>query len=236
MSGPPGTEADIHFRRLLQGLPAAAYTCDRDGLITYYNPRAEQLWGYAPPLNHPSVRFGGAKKIYGKDGQELSHESSWMARAIREQREFGSQEIVIGRPDGSRVTVLAHASPLRDEEGNVIGGVNVLIDIDERKRAELVQTFLADVSIALAQLTDYESTLERIANLAVPTFATGSACTCASRADACAGSRCGISRAGARRTWRSSTAGTRPGSSARTGPRGCCRAGNPSSRRISTNR
>ena len=164
-------QSDIHFRRLLQGLPAAAFTCDREGLITYYNPRAEQLWGYAPPLNDPSVRFGGAKKIYNKDGEELSHLSSWMARAIQEQREFGGQEIVIGRPDGSRITVLAHASPLYDEAGNVVGGVNVLIDIDERKRVEAVQSFLADVSIALAQLTDYESTLERIANLAVPTFA-----------------------------------------------------------------
>src|SRR5258706_8607649 len=164
-------QSDIHFRRLLQGLPAAAYTCDREGLLTYYNPRAEQLWGYAPPLNDPSVRYGGAKKIFAKDGGELSHENSWMARAIREQREFGGQEIVIGRPDGTRVTVLAHASALRDEAGNVIGGVNVLIDIDERKRAEEVQTFLANVSVALAEIVDYEKTLERIANLAVPAFA-----------------------------------------------------------------
>jgi hypothetical protein len=109
------------------------------------------------------VRYGGAKKIYGKDGRELSHESSWMARAIREQREFGGQEIVIGRPDGTRVTVLAHASALRDEAGNVIGGVNVLIDIDERKRAEDVQAFLANVSVALGEIADYEATLERIA-------------------------------------------------------------------------
>ena len=45
MSAALRTQSDIHFRRLLQGLPAAAYTCDREGLITYYNPRAEQLWG-----------------------------------------------------------------------------------------------------------------------------------------------------------------------------------------------
>ncbi len=163
--------SDIHFRRLLEGLPAAAYTCDRDGLLTYYNPRAEQLWGYAPPLNDPRVRYGGAQSIYGADGKELSHERSWMARAIREQREFGGQVVVIGRPDGTRVTVLAHASALRDEGGNVIGGVNVLIDIDERKRAEDVQAFLANVSAALAQIANYEATLERISNLAVPFFA-----------------------------------------------------------------
>ena len=166
-----GLQSDIHFRRLLEGLPAAAYTCDREGLLTYYNPRAEQLWGRSPPLNDPSVRYGGAAQIFAADGSELSHESSWMARAIREQREFGGQVVVIGRPDGTRVTVLAHASALRDEAGNVIGGVNVLIDIDERKRAEDVQVFLGNVSVALAHIADYENTLERIASLAVPFFA-----------------------------------------------------------------
>src|SRR5829696_10534343 len=152
-----GLQSDIHFRRLLEGLPAAAYTCDREGLLTYYNPRAEQLWGHAPPLNDPSVRYGGAKEIFSADGRALSHENSWMARAILEQREFGGQIVVIGRPDGTRVTVLAHASALRDETGQVIGGVNVLIDIDERQRTQDVQAFLAKVSVALAHIADYES-------------------------------------------------------------------------------
>jgi PAS domain S-box-containing protein len=164
-------QSETHFRRLLEGLPAAAYTCDREGLLTYVNPRAEQLWGYSPRLNDPNVRYGGAQHIYNSAGEELSHGSSWMARAITEDCEFGGREVVIGRPDGTRVTVLAHASALHDEDGNVIGGINVLIEIDERKRAEEVQTFLANVSVALAHIADYESILERIANLAVPFFA-----------------------------------------------------------------
>jgi PAS domain S-box-containing protein len=168
---PQRTYNEVHFRRLLEGLPAAAYTCNREGLLTYYNPRAEQLWGHSPRLNDPSVRYGGALHIFAADGRELSHENSWMARAILEEREFGGQEVVIGRPDGSRVTVLAHASVLRDESGAVIGGVNVLVDIDERKRAQDIQKFLADSSVALAQIADYESTLERISRLAVPFFA-----------------------------------------------------------------
>jgi PAS domain S-box-containing protein len=164
-------QGEHYFRRLLEALPAAAYTCDRDGLLTYYNPRAEQLWGHAPKLNDPAVRYGGAQHIFDSQGAELSHEHSWMARAIREEREFGGNEIVIGRPDGSRVTVLAHASVLRDENGTVIGGVNVLVDIDERKRAEEITSFLTQASVALAQVADYEGTLQRIAHIAVPFFA-----------------------------------------------------------------
>src|SRR5947207_11533072 len=91
----PRMPSEMNFRRLLDVLPAAAYTCDRDGLITYFNQRAAELWGRAPNLNDPNERYGGALRIYGSDGKELSHGSSWMARAIGENREFGGQEIVI---------------------------------------------------------------------------------------------------------------------------------------------
>ena len=45
------------FRRLLEVIPAAAYTCDADGLITDFNPRAVELWGREPRLYDPSDRF-----------------------------------------------------------------------------------------------------------------------------------------------------------------------------------
>ena len=36
----------------------------------------------------------------------------------------------------SRCTVLAYANPFHDETGNLVGAVNVLVDITDRKRAE----------------------------------------------------------------------------------------------------
>ncbi len=40
-SDPPGGE--LQFRHLLETLPAGAYTCDPEGVITYYNQHAVQL-------------------------------------------------------------------------------------------------------------------------------------------------------------------------------------------------
>ena len=54
---PARRSADLEFRRLLDKLPAAAYTCDADGLITYFNPRAARTWGREPRLNDPADRF-----------------------------------------------------------------------------------------------------------------------------------------------------------------------------------
>jgi len=40
------------------------------------------------------------------------------------------------RPDGSMVSFEPFPTPLRDEEGRLVGAVNVLVDITERRRAE----------------------------------------------------------------------------------------------------
>ena len=49
-------KSELEFRRLLEKLPAGAYTCDADGLITYYNQHAVRLWGRAPKLADPVDR------------------------------------------------------------------------------------------------------------------------------------------------------------------------------------
>ncbi len=124
------------FHRLLDALPAGAYTCDADGLITYFNQHAVDLWGRTPALNDSSDRFCGSFKLFSKDGTPIAHDQCWMALALRERKEYNGQEIVVERPDGVRATTLAHANPFIDGEGKLLGAVNVLVDISARKQAE----------------------------------------------------------------------------------------------------
>ncbi|MGH2454858.1 MAG: ATP-binding protein [Candidatus Limnocylindria bacterium] len=128
--------ADVEFRLLLEKLPAAAYTCDQAGLITFFNNRAVELWGREPLLNDPRDRFCGSFRLFGADGAPISHDACWMALALRDDRSYDGHEIVIERPDCSRRTVLAHASPIHGPRGRVTGAVNVLVDITDRKLAE----------------------------------------------------------------------------------------------------
>lgn len=129
-------EGELHFRRLLEKLPAGAYTCDRDGLITYFNQHAVRLWGREPKLNDWVDRYCGSFKLFSTDGAAITHDRCWMARALEANRGYNRREIVIERPDGERITALAHANPIHDESGNLLGAVNVLVDITDRKRAE----------------------------------------------------------------------------------------------------
>lgn len=128
--------SEVEFWHLLDNLPTAAYMCDSDGLITYFNQHSVSLWGRAPKLNDPVDRFCGSFKLYAVDGSPIAHDQCWMALALHERKEYNGHEIIVERPDGQRLTALAHANPILDDDGELAGAVNVLVDISDRKRTE----------------------------------------------------------------------------------------------------
>jgi PAS domain S-box-containing protein len=117
------------FHRLLDKLPAAAYTTDVDGLITYFNQSAARLWGREPRLRDPADRFGGSAKLFALDGSPLAHE----ALATQDADDYAKLEVLIERTDGSRRSVLAFSTPFYDLAGLLAGAVNVLVDTTARK-------------------------------------------------------------------------------------------------------
>jgi PAS domain S-box-containing protein len=133
------------LHRLLEKLPVAAYTCDSEGLITFFNEPAAELWGSRPRLNHPADRWCGSFRLFASDGTPIPHPECWMALAINTGETQTGKEIVIERPDGSRISGLAHATPIRDGRGRVAGAVNILIDIGERQRADAAHARLAAI-------------------------------------------------------------------------------------------
>src|SRR5919109_1115725 len=108
-AGGPGWPADAatrmgewHFRRLLETLPAGAYTCDANGLITYFNAQAVELWGRAPALNDPVDRFCGSFKLFATDGSPITHDQCWMALALTRNQAYTEQAL---RASEARLTV-----------------------------------------------------------------------------------------------------------------------------------
>ena len=117
---------------LLQALPAAIYTTDAAGRITFYNDAAVALWGVRPELGQ--AEFCGSWKLYWPDGTPMRHDECPMAMALREKRAIRGMEAIAERPDGSRVTFIPYPTPLFDASGELVGGVNMLIDITGRDR------------------------------------------------------------------------------------------------------
>ena len=65
-----------------------------------------------------------------------------MAVTLRENRPVRGIDALAQRPDGTLVPFLPFPTPLRDAEGNLVGAVNMLVDITEQKRAEERQQLL----------------------------------------------------------------------------------------------
>jgi PAS domain S-box-containing protein len=133
-------ERERRFRELLDALPAAVYTTDAEGRITYFNDAAAELWGQRPPLG--TSEWCGSWKLFWADGTPLRHDECPMALALKEDRCVRGMEAACERPDGTRVPFTPYPTPLHDENGKLIGAVNMLIDISERKRAEEQQSLM----------------------------------------------------------------------------------------------
>ena len=121
---------------VLDAIPGAVYLCDHDGWLVRYNRQAAELWGREPALGDKRERFCGSHALFLPDGAPLSHDMCPMATAVLAGEATRNGEVVIERPDGSRIVALVNISPLRDHEGKIQGAINCFQDISEHKLME----------------------------------------------------------------------------------------------------
>jgi PAS domain S-box-containing protein len=121
------------WRQLFEALPAAVYTTDAAGRITFFNEAAVELAGHRPELGRDL--WCVSWRLCRPDGTTLPHEECPTAVALREDRPVRGVEVIAERRDGTRINLLPHPTPLHDSSGALIGAVNVLVDITERKQA-----------------------------------------------------------------------------------------------------
>ena len=135
--------SDERFRTLFEMVPSAVYSCDAQGVIQDFNPRATELWGRTPARGDNSERFCGSIRMFRPNGSFMPHDQCPMAWVVSgKMSEVVDEEVIVERPDGSRVTAVVNIRPLRNERGEVIGAINCAYDITERKHVEEHQRFL----------------------------------------------------------------------------------------------
>ena len=125
---------EIGYRDILEELPAAIYTIDAEGRITYFNKACVDLSGRVPILGDD--QWCVAWKLYTTDGTFVPHANCATVTTLREGRAIHGIEALVERPDGSRIAVKGYPTPIIDSEGQCIGAVNMLVDISEQKRTQ----------------------------------------------------------------------------------------------------
>lgn len=122
----------------LDDLPAAIYTTDENGTITFYNHACVTLAGRTPAVGVD--KWCVSWKLYTTEGQALPHDKCPMAVAVREQRPVRGARAVAERPDGTRIAFEPYPTPLFDGEGKLAGAVNLLVEAPTRANAEHFRT------------------------------------------------------------------------------------------------
>ena len=111
----------------LDHLPAAIYTTNAEGRITYFNQACVDFSGRTPAVGRDS--WCVSWKLFTNEGEYLPHDQCPMAVAIREKQPVRGVSAVAERPDGSRVNFVPYPTPLLDDDGELVGAVNILIDM-----------------------------------------------------------------------------------------------------------
>ena len=130
------TARDNAMLLALDQLAAPIYVTDADGVVTYFNPACIGFAGRTPAVGKD--RWCVTWKLYTDKGEALPHDQCPMAEAIQSHRTIRGVTAMAERPNGTRVAFMPFPTPLLDEDGTLIGAVNLLLDItDLRQAAEL---------------------------------------------------------------------------------------------------
>lgn len=155
-----GLRASVHVghgsnrvdHELLDALPVAVYITDSEGCLTYFNPAAIKLSGRTPQLGVD--QWCVTWKIFLADGTLLPHDQCPMAIALKGGEVLEGIECLAERPDGSRFWFTPYPAVLRDEDGRITAGINLLVDITDRKLAQRIAAREARLLSAIVDSSD----------------------------------------------------------------------------------
>lgn len=129
-------DSEQRYRTLFEAGPVAVFACDRQGVIQNYNRRAAALWGREPECGNPAERFCGSLRLYRPGGSLLPHAESPIVEVLRTGVPIEGVELLMERPDQSRIAVVVSFSPLGPGAGQPGGVITAFHDITERKELE----------------------------------------------------------------------------------------------------
>lgn len=146
-------ESEERYRTLFAQTPVGVYTYDINLIITNVNER------------HAEIMHSSSDRIIGLDINDLKDKSFNYIHELAIQGQKSRHEGYYKSTTGDvELYLLVSAAPLKDAQGNIVGGMSVVEDITDLKNAEMKLTESAD---------RYRTLVENIEDLIVETSADG---------------------------------------------------------------
>ena len=113
---------------IVQSSPLAIWALDRDGVVTFWNPAAERIFGWTE------------EEVIGKPlpiipGDQREEHRQWL-EGFRQAESLTGVERSRVRKDGTRIQVSISTAPLRDARGRISGTLAIDSDITQRRLLE----------------------------------------------------------------------------------------------------
>ncbi|QEH38459.1 Sensor histidine kinase TmoS [Aquisphaera giovannonii] len=161
-------ESERRFRQLADAMPQVVWTAGPDGEIDYLNRRWTEYTGQPQTAGNA----GWGLILHPDDAPQAN--ARWEA-SRRGGEPFEMEIRLLDSRERSYRWHLIRTVAVKDGAGRVARWFGTATDIDGQKRAEASSRYLAEASAALAGVADYEGTLRKVVDLAVPYFADWSA-------------------------------------------------------------
>jgi PAS domain S-box-containing protein len=158
---------------ILANLADAVTVQDESGRLVYANEAAAELLGAASVDELVASSPGELVARFDshmEDGRRLEVSELPGRKVLRGEEAEPLLVRAIDRQSGEERWRVVKATAVPGVGGSRLA-VNIIEDVTETKRAEIAQRLLSEAGQALASSLDYESTLQQVAEMAVPEFA-----------------------------------------------------------------
>jgi PAS domain S-box-containing protein len=126
--------SQTRLKAILQQLPAGVVVADASGVLELTNARADAIVGHLRMETGRVPDFSLYSAIH-PDGRSFEPGEYPMARALAGQTVV-AEEVLYTRPDGSTLTLLVNAGPVKDAAGRLQAAVSSFVDISAFKDAQ----------------------------------------------------------------------------------------------------
>ncbi|MGZ4311459.1 MAG: SpoIIE family protein phosphatase [Solirubrobacteraceae bacterium] len=150
------------LEQTIQQMPAGVMLAEAPSRrIVFANQQAADILGHGIRAHEAAGDYDGYQ-LYTLQRERLKRDEGPLALAMLNGEVIEDQDMLYVRGDGRTIVVRISAAPVRDEDGEVVGGVLVFQDVSERMRSQRLLAAQRDILALIANGVSLGRTLDAI--------------------------------------------------------------------------